>query len=225
MLRKLKLFISCVVLTLTIAAAAVGTAVPAYATETLDLTKKGSITINVTYNGKAVSGGEVGLIKVADLVETEDTLDYKCTSTFKGCEDALREMDPLTIGSTLMKKVTSSTKKNTKTINSKGQAVYSGLTPGVYLVVQTKAADGYKSFDPIVIELPIPEDTGWNYDVDASPKLEVEKSTTTQATTTTPPPKKLPQTGQLNWPIPVLATAGAILIVLGLAFRWSRKRR
>jgi LPXTG-motif cell wall-anchored protein len=34
----------------------------------------------------------------------------------------------------------------------------------------------------------------------------------------------LPQTGQLNWPIPAMAIAGAVLLVLGWILLAGRKR-
>ncbi len=43
--------------------------------------------------------------------------------------------------------------------------------------------------------------------------------TTTTATTTTTPPEKLPQTGQLWWPVPLLAVAGLVSVGVGLRLR------
>ena len=38
-----------------------------------------------------------------------------------------------------------------------------------------------------------------------------------------PDPGKLPQTGQLNWPVPVLATLGLLLLVAGIFLRSGKK--
>jgi LPXTG-motif cell wall-anchored protein len=45
------------------------------------------------------------------------------------------------------------------------------------------------------------------------------KTTTTSTTTAA----KLPQTGQLNWPVPVLAMAGFLLMALGYRLRREDK--
>lgn len=42
------------------------------------------------------------------------------------------------------------------------------------------------------------------------------KTENTKVTTTT---RKLPQTGQLWWPVPVLALAGLVLVAIGLRLR------
>jgi len=44
-------------------------------------------------------------------------------------------------------------------------------------------------------------------------------TSTTIITTTTTTPEKLPQTGQLWWPVPVLALAGLVLMGIGFKLR------
>lgn len=57
------------------------------------------------------------------------------------------------------------------------------------------------------------------YDVDAHPKA----GTSSRKTTQTPPTQEvlsaLPQTGQLNWPVPVLAVTGAVLVAAGVVLK------
>ena len=57
----------------------------------------------------------------------------------------------------------------------------------------------------------------YQYDVTSQPKTDLER----EVKPTAPPPsgsggKKLPQTGQLWWPVPVLACAGLGCIAVGL---------
>ena len=40
----------------------------------------------------------------------------------------------------------------------------------------------------------------------------------------TTPPTKLPQTGQLNWPVPVLVVLGLALFSLGWGLRFGRRK-
>ena len=67
------------------------------------------------------------------------------------------------------------------------------------------------------------EDGTYIYDVDADPKVELTKAP--QPTPTpTPKPPTLAQTGQLNWPVPVLAIIGLCLFSLGWLLRFGRKK-
>ena len=67
--------------------------------------------------------------------------------------------------------------------------------------------------------------TAWQYDVTANPKSEPEHTTQPEdnpkADTPTKTPKKnLPDTGILQWPIPVLAGSGLALMLIG----WKMKK-
>ncbi|MCD8007709.1 MAG: peptidase, partial [Clostridiales bacterium] len=121
----------------------------------------------------------------------------------------------------------------TLSIGSSGTVSFGGLELGLYLVVQTTESDNYETISPFVVTVPLEEDGVWVYDVDASPKVgavtpvepeedEPDESTTTTTTTVT---KTLPQTGQLNWPIPVLAISGAVLFALGWCLTRSDRKR
>lgn len=96
---------------------------------------------------------------------------------------------------------------------------------GMYLVMQEKNAPGYYPIKPFVVTVPNMVDEALEYDVDASPKTQpMEKKPEPtpppeepeETPTPTPPPAgELPQTGQLNWPVPVLALSGMGLFLLG----------
>ena len=69
------------------------------------------------------------------------------------------------------------------------------------------------------MSLPFLKDGDYLYDLDAQAKTELEQ-------VPKPPQKpggKLPQTGQLNWPVPVLAAAGLTLFGIGWGIRFRRK--
>ena len=101
--------------------------------------------------------------------------------------------------------------------------VFDSLAPGLYVISQPKAADGYEPVAPFLVTVPFKgEDGKLQYDVDARPKVEKARKSTptpTPPVTKTPPPK-LPQTGQLWWPVPLLVIAGLLFILAG----WRRKR-
>lgn len=105
-----------------------------------------------------------------------------------------------------------------------GEIAFTGLDLGLYLLVQHKAAKGYETAAPFLVSVPMEEDGVLRYDVDASPKVELEKEPEPTSTTPpAPPDPRLPYTGQLNWPVPVLTVLGLGLLALGLALR--RKSR
>ena len=112
----------------------------------------------------------------------------------------------------------------TANIGSTGKAVFRNVTPGLYLLVQQSAAEGYLAADPFLVSVPMMENGTYIYDVDASPKTELEKAPVTP-TPEKPNPPKLPQTGQLNWPILVLSGVGIALVVFGGAVILTKKKR
>ena len=63
----------------------------------------------------------------------------------------------------------------------------------------------------------------------SEPKTDLEREVPTKPTSPTTKPttsgggKKLPQTGQLWWPVPVLACAGLGCIAVGLFRRWEAR--
>ena len=113
-------------------------------------------------------------------------------------------------------------------------AGFSGLEEGIYLVVQTKAAKGYEMFSPFLISLPMRENGQWKYQVEAMPKIEASVSgkpeTPVKQPVSTPKPTaagnnlRLPYTGQLIWPVPVMAIAGMLLFAAGWSLRKDKKR-
>ena len=77
------------------------------------------------------------------------------------------------------------------------------------------------------------EDGQWKSQVEAMPKIEVSVSgkpeTPLKRPVSTPKPAfsgnnlRLPQTGQLIWPIPVMAIAGMLLFAVGWSLRKDKK--
>jgi LPXTG-motif cell wall-anchored protein len=80
--------------------------------------------------------------------------------------------------------------------------------------------------DPFLISIPGKETEKDRYNVNASPKMgKIQKETTPPPKDNTPPSGgKLPQTGQLWWPVAVLLAAGVILLGVGVFRRRSGNR-
>lgn len=200
------------------------------ARETPDEDVSGTITVKMKYEGKAVSGGTLKAYRVGRV--WEDDGDYffvktKAMEDFKGSYEEIG--DPK-----LAKKAAAYVKKKklrayATARNKDGKAVFSDLEPGLYLIVQTKASDGYEPLNPFLVSVPVNEDGRYVYKVNAEGKFQLRKAATpsTPATPTTsskPSELTLPQTGQLNWPVPVLVILGLALFAAGWQLRFGKKR-
>lgn len=208
--------------------------VTVYAHDVPDHTEKGSVSVTMTYDGNTVSGGTLTLYRVGAVEEDDGNYRFVLTGDFTGCGEALDALENSQLPARLAKYASSnSISGTTADIGTDGTAVFPNLELGLYLVVQNKAADGYETAAPFVVSVPVYENGAYLYDVDAAPKLSTLKkteftpgeSTPTAVPTVTPPStgSVLPQTGQLNWPVPVLTALGLCLFLAGWALRFGKK--
>lgn len=208
-------------------------ALPVMAFDTIDFSKTGELSVTFKDNstGKPVSGGSLTLYKVADAVHDPYTgylFDASKTDFAKAGGDYSSSKTLTSALAAKLAKYAEDNKISGKTLNvgKDGKASADKLKLGLYLVVQKKAADGYSSITPFLVTIPQMDDKGnYVYKVDASPKTSVKanptkKPTPTKKATITPTPRKrLPQTGQLWWPVFVLGAAGLTCIIIGIAAR------
>lgn len=196
-------------------------AVPALAAETVDETRIGSIKVLLcdTETAAPLQGGELTLYRVASVSKNGADMSFTYTNGFENCGIALDNVSESALASRLAEKVTQNAQAVTKTVNDSGIAVFGDLKAGLYLIVQKQAAEGYDAIQPFLVTVPIMENGRYVYDVDAHPKA----GTASRKTTQTPPTQEvlsaLPQTGQLNWPVPVLAVTGAVLVAAGVVLK------
>lgn len=187
-----------------------------------DLTRKGSITITMKHKGKPVSGGTLALYRVGDVHEDDgnysfvpvkglEALDYSDIQSPDLAKAAAKAVEEKKIAAV-----------KTVTIGSSGTAEFSDLALGLYLVAQKTAASGYKMTASFLVSVPYLEDGAYVYNVKADPKTDLErevKPTPTEKPSTPSGGGKLPQTGQLWWPVPVLICMGLGCIAVGLIRR------
>ena len=204
------------------------TAVRVSAAEAHGQGQKGSLSV-VMQNRKTntkIPGGEVVLYQVAEIT-------YAFTNGFENCGLKLDNLEDELLAEKLKAEIGASTVGVAQTIGADGTAGFSGLEEGIYLVVQTKAANGYEMFSPFLVSLPMRENGQWKYQVEAMPKIEVSVSgkpeTPVKQPVSTPKPVssgnnlRLPYTGQLIWPVPVMAIAGMLLFAVGWSLRKDKK--
>lgn len=200
----------CIALLLTVAV---------YAVEVPDLGRTGSISIRMTCQNQPVPGGSLTLYRVAEVhVENGGDYSFRYGADYENCRISLDDLSAAETAQALADFTASGRIQGTGAkIDEQGRVSFEKLEPGLYLLVQTEAAAGYNAAAPFLVSVPGREDGSYVYDVDASPKLELEPESTTQTTTapTKPTDPTGPETGQTLWPVPVMASSGVMLLLLG----------
>ena len=188
-----------------------------------------SITVTMTYQEKALPGGTLALYKVGDVVEEDGNYSFVPVAAIRQDFPQFGDIQSPDLAQKLSKlesKLTPVTALPQK-VGDNGKVTFGELSFGLYLVVQKTAPAGYGKTEPFLVSLPYLEEGEYQYDVASQPKTDLERDVTTKPTTspTTKPASssggKLPQTGQLWWPVPVLTCAGLGCIAVGL----FRRRR
>lgn len=201
------------------------TAVSAH--EVPDLSKNGTITFQITWEGEPLDDGEFRMYRVGDIVE--DNGDYLFALVPELADGGLNldNLDDPALAQQLANLAAEAGLEYLTAAVEEGQARFADVVPGLYVVVQTEACTGFAKMNPFLISMPRFENGTYVTDVVAKPKvpMETEPTETTEPTEPTPPPPpKLPQTGQLNWPVPLLACAGLACFALGWSLCFGRRR-
>ena len=152
----------------------------------------GSITVTIP------SGGTVTLHQVAYLDGSGGLVPLP---EFSGCDLSTTAANARALADFALTKGLNGV---TRTPDDGGIVRFLDLSPGLYLIRQTTVGEGYQPFSPFLAGIPTVIGDFVCYDVDASPKVAA-----------LPTGPQLPQTGQLRWPVPVLALGGVTLILLG----------
>lgn len=197
-----------------------------FAAGPLDMEKTGSISVNMKYQGQAVPGGSLTLYHIAAPVWKNDGYCFEFTQQFEGCTLSLEQLNTQEVSRDYTQYVIDhSISGKEKTINSQGEVVFEDLVLGLYLLVQEEAAEGYFAASPFLVSVPMNHGEEWIYDVDASPKVDIEREPTTPTAPEPPGTPQIPPTGQLKWPIPVLAVSGLLLFAIGWSFCAGKKKK
>lgn len=203
-----------------------------------DLTQKGSIEITMKYENQPVQGGNLELFRVGEVLEENGDYYFGVLEEFKGSGVSLEDVQSPEVAKALAE-YAKDLKGMKKEISSEGKVDFDQLELGLYLLVQDDAAAGYHKVNPFLVSVPKEVNGEYVYQVDAGPKVQLKPQetpppgTTPLPTPTAPPtvapppsdtPPKLPQTGQLNWPVPLLAVSGLWLFTMGWMLRFGRKK-
>lgn len=245
-------------------------AAPAFALEVVDLSRTGSIKVSLydSETSEAVGGGTLTLYRVAKVQKDNANLSFVYTNGFEDCGVELGDLSEGELAGRLAEKIAATAESTTVEISDLGIAEFGDLEVGLYLVVQTTAAENYNVINPFLVSVPIQENGSYVYDVDALPKVGTAAKKTPDTpdkpeeenpnTPAAPGPDNpdgwvlgahgekiylnpeapspdnpngrvmgahgLPQTGQLNWPIPVLAVIGVVLVAAGIELKKGTRK-
>ena len=188
-------------------------ALPAHAVEIPDLDAQGSVRVQMKTDSTPVPGGSLTLYRVGAIVQTDTGFGFVPAGEFEGYPGTLEDLGKTTAAELAKYAASNGISGESQTIDETGTAVFDPLEPGLYLLTQPKSGDGYLPADPFLVTLPMAQDGRYVYQVDASPKVTLHPAPTQP---TQPGDPTLPQTGQLNWPIPVLVAAGASCLIAGV---------
>ena len=199
-----------------------------FAHDVPDPSRRGSIQVVMHWGDTMVGGGTLMLYRVGAVREDDGNYSIVPTGDFAGGGEAVEKIQAPELAEEL--KAYAMSKHligQQKTIAEDGQVIFDDLVLGLYLLVQYQAAPGYSEASPFLVSVPRMENGEYRYDVNASPKVELTPEPTEPSEPTTPPTEpdpSLPQTGQLNWPIPILATAGLVLFATGWVLYSMQKK-
>lgn len=204
--------------------------IPAASAEpTIDMNRKGSITVKVAYNQVPLDGMKLNCNRIGEATLKDNVPGFNCyySSDLFFTEEINDRSD---YRKDYMEKIFKLIPefyddRIENLVDKEGKIVFKDLAPGLYYIYQTESyftKENYYSISPFLVTIPYDGE----YDVDAKSKLSIdtESKETTPPTEPTKPPEKLPQTGQLRWPIPVMACSGMVCFILGWYLCFARRR-
>lgn len=105
-----------------------------------------------------------------------------------------------------------------KETDESGTVTFEGLDLGIYLVLQGDQSGENNTneiFNPYLVSIPVMNTDAheWEYQVITYPKIQLEQSSSDYNSEASD--SKLPQTGVIKWPIPILSVAGMGLYTIG----------
>lgn len=143
-----------------------------------DLTQKGSITIKmVTKEGEPAGGGEMTVYQIAEVV-VDNGFVFSPLSGYEGLDIDMSEAAALSADDA--QKAAAYVANNglsgkAVAIGDDGLGKLTGLDLGLYLVVETKKAPGFRPVLPFLMTIPYDQDGKYQYDVTSEPKMTPER--------------------------------------------------
>lgn len=190
-----------------------------HAAEMPDLMRIGTIHAGMTYDGEAVSGGTLTLHRVGD-VAVDNGYRFELNERFAGSDVPLDDVESADTAEALAAYAEDNGIEGvTQDIDGAGDVSFADVEVGLYLVVQHEPGEGYEPVNPFLVSMPMRSGDTYLYDVDASPKMELEQAPVPEQPET---PPEVPQSGSAVAPVAIVV---AVLVVCGVALLVIRRRR
>lgn len=135
----------------------------------VDLNKKGSISINLKGENNIV-GAEIQIIQIGKVNIINNNLVFEYIDELNDCNYKLSDENIKNIEVCIQNKKLNVT---TKITDSNGKILFDNLNLGVYYIKQTNKIKNFSQIDPILIMLPKEINNSFEYNIDASPKIEI----------------------------------------------------
>lgn len=158
--------------------------------DVLDLSRKGSIKVIMKYEDSAVSGGTLTLYRVGEVEEKNGDVSFILTGGFADSGVLLDNIESADLALDLGRYAADNEiNGETKSVASDGTVIFSNLIPGLYLMVQNTAPNGYYELAPFLVSVPMYDQKKdeYLYQVDASPKVELGAKKTEEPEVPTEP--------------------------------------
>lgn len=128
-MKQIRKQLAALLLAVALAAACAAPAFAAATAASIELTRKGSITVTLrdSESGSAVSGGKLTLYQVASISRKNGNLSYDYTNGFENCGVSLGDLSESDLARTLDDKRPADSKGETLTVDTDGKAVFSRL--------------------------------------------------------------------------------------------------
>lgn len=195
-----------------------------YAHEVPDLAQNGTVTFTIQYDGTPLSGGTITLYRVGDITENNGDYSFCLIASLQANDISLADVTDPALAKTLAALAKEKKLSGITAPIANGKVVFTDVTPGLYVAIQEKAIPGYEAMAPFLISMPQMRDGVYHSNVEAFPKVPLETAPTEPTKPNKPDEPKLPQTGQLNWPIPVLAVSGLALFLIGWLLCFGKRK-
>ena len=167
-----KMLILCVAALLILSLGSVASA------ESFESEKTGAISVTLTeqYEQTPIAGAELSLYYIATVsLDAEGNLRYLYTDVFADIGIALDDPELATkLDAYLFHHAGTTEGQRT---DAEGRASWENLPLGLYFLRQTGSVEGYAPCTPFLVTVPMKQDGGFVYAVNASPKTEVAKLT------------------------------------------------
>ena len=125
---------------------------PALAHDVPDMTRTGTISATMDYDGVPVAGGTVTLYRVGDVVEDNGNYDFALTAECAASEVSLDDLQSAEVAEALLDwALEQGLAGVTVEVGDDGVATFEGVELGLYVLAQSEPAEGYYAIDPFLI--------------------------------------------------------------------------